>query len=73
MKVVKKIEEDDIEYTREDLVELSEDIDWLIDNKPKGVRKGTKRYKDWLKSIDTRMSLYNSWFDTPVYVKKYSE
>lgn len=60
------------EYRDTNLVELSEDIDYLIDNKPQGARKGGKLYKNWIKEIEDRMKLYNDYtYPTIAYVKKY--
>lgn len=72
MKKLKAVNEDDRVYTNEDVVELSEDIDYLIENKPKGIRKGSKPYKAWLKAIDDRMAKYNKIVGKPVYVKNYN-
>lgn len=71
---------DDYEmYSDKDLVELSEDITYLIENKPKKIRKGSKLYKQWIKSISERMQLYNTIVEAnsknikSIYPKKYVE
>lgn len=73
MKVIKSINEDDVIYGAEDVVELGEDIDYLIDNKPKGIRKGSSKYKEWLREIEDRMKLYNEYSGQIAFVKKYTE
>ena len=58
------------EYTELDIIELSEDIDYLIDNPPK-VRKNFKDWKSYIKSIEERMWKYNKYVDFPAYNKKF--